>query len=336
MGTWFAALTSDVERFNVDVPAINFSILLQRATQFSDFDPLLDLIGLGDPMDNDPRPRPHPRAVGEGRAGRLRALAREPRWRANDQEDARHGGVARQAGVATRRRRSWRAASAFRPFIGSVQQGLQEIPDLAGPLDSALVIYDTGSFDIFDPAHYASTSRPAADSAAGQPDSRAPCAIRTARRGISIPASIDQLTAFLQPGGQILNFCTGVCDGVEVNDQPAGGPCDPLARTCLCRCLSRVGTSFPGCLQDPPQSGGGRDLRSNSLTSTPPPARLRPRAHEHRPACPRQSVRWVRRVDSIKSGAPMGAAPSRASPSRRTAPRSRAASDPPRTRDTAS
>ena len=30
-----------------------------------------------------------------------------------------------------------------------------------------------------------------------------------------------------------------------------------------------------GILRDPPQSGGGRDLRSNHLTSTPPPARLR-------------------------------------------------------------
>jgi hypothetical protein len=36
------------------------------------------------------------------------------------------------------------------------------------------------------------------------------------------------VTAFLQPGGQILNYCTGICDGVELNDQPEGGPCDPL------------------------------------------------------------------------------------------------------------
>ena len=41
MGTWFSALTPDIQRFGVDVPAINFSCLLQRSTQFSSFDALL-------------------------------------------------------------------------------------------------------------------------------------------------------------------------------------------------------------------------------------------------------------------------------------------------------
>jgi hypothetical protein len=39
--------------------------------------------------------------------------------------------------------------------------------------------------------------------------------------------------------------------------------------------LSGVVRLLPGCLQDPPQPGGGRGLCSNRLTSTPPPARLR-------------------------------------------------------------
>jgi hypothetical protein len=44
------ALTPDIERFGVDVPAINFSCLLQRSTQFGQFEFLLQSFGLVDPM----------------------------------------------------------------------------------------------------------------------------------------------------------------------------------------------------------------------------------------------------------------------------------------------
>src|SRR3970282_1040962 len=56
MGTMFAALTPDVEKLNVDVPAINFSLLLQRAkpfkscelfVSFTNGDPMEQLIGYG-------------------------------------------------------------------------------------------------------------------------------------------------------------------------------------------------------------------------------------------------------------------------------------------------
>src|SRR5690606_8876045 len=50
MGTWFSSLTPDVERFAVDVPAINFSCLLQRATPFASYDALLAQLGLTDPI----------------------------------------------------------------------------------------------------------------------------------------------------------------------------------------------------------------------------------------------------------------------------------------------
>ena len=36
----------------------------------------------------------------------------------------------------------------------SIQQGFPGIPDVSGPVDSAMVIYDTGSFDIFDVSYY--------------------------------------------------------------------------------------------------------------------------------------------------------------------------------------
>ncbi|MCH6562755.1 MAG: hypothetical protein IH800_10120, partial [Myxococcales bacterium] len=50
MGTFFSALTPDVERFGLDVPSINFACLLQRSTQFIEFELLLDTIGFTDPM----------------------------------------------------------------------------------------------------------------------------------------------------------------------------------------------------------------------------------------------------------------------------------------------
>jgi hypothetical protein len=96
------------------------------------------------------------------------------------------------------------------------------IPDVTGAQNSAMVIYDTGSFDLWNPLHQGDIPPLANLIPTPKCDPHG-----TAR--ISIPASLDQATAFLQPGGQILNFCTGICDGVEVSDQPAGGPCDPLA-----------------------------------------------------------------------------------------------------------
>ena len=49
-GTWLASLTPDIEKFNVDVPGMNFAMLLQRATPFKQFETLLAPIGLRDPM----------------------------------------------------------------------------------------------------------------------------------------------------------------------------------------------------------------------------------------------------------------------------------------------
>jgi hypothetical protein len=49
--------------------------------------------------------------------------------------------------------------------------------------------------------------------------------------------------------------------------------------------LSEVVQPLPGCPQDPPQSGGGRDLR------------LRPRAHEHRSR--KKCLHWMRRGDRL-------------------------------------
>src|SRR5262249_22871323 len=50
-GTEFAALTPDIERFQLDVPAIAFSCLLQRSVDFSTFEAIIPSIGINDPME---------------------------------------------------------------------------------------------------------------------------------------------------------------------------------------------------------------------------------------------------------------------------------------------
>jgi hypothetical protein len=42
----------------------------------------------------------------------------------------------------------------------------------------------------------------------------------------NIPAAIRSLIAFLQPGGQITNFCNGICDSDSALETKNGGICD--------------------------------------------------------------------------------------------------------------
>jgi hypothetical protein len=109
-------------------------------------------------------------------------------------------------------------------LIGSLQTNLAEIPDRDGPLPSALVMYDTGSFDLTNSAD-APFIAPLANV---QPESN-----RCDPHGLQsrIPAALDQLRTFLQPGGQVVNYCNGRCDAGEPLELPGGKdvPCDPLA-----------------------------------------------------------------------------------------------------------
>jgi hypothetical protein len=41
-------------------------------------------------------------------------------------------------------------------------------------------------------------------------------------RQFSIPASLDQLAAFLQPDDAIFNFCEGACDTSSNHERPDG------------------------------------------------------------------------------------------------------------------
>lgn len=220
MGAYFAALTPDIERFNIDVPAMNFSVLLQRSTQFVAFEGLLASIGISDPMDTilglsvlhelwvRGEPAGYVHLLAADIASNTKKVLMTMAWLDKQVSNQAQEVLARSLGLPN--------------LVGSVQENLVAIPDVAGPVDSAVVIYDTGSFDIFDPAH-----EPFIPPLANLIPSGV-CDPHSAR--LTIPASLDQLAAFMQPGGQISNFCTGVCDGTIPYEKPDGAAtsCDPL------------------------------------------------------------------------------------------------------------
>jgi hypothetical protein len=225
MGSMFAALSPDLERLNVDVGAMNFSFLLQRSTQFGlgspSFEDLLRRTGLTDPMET---------LLGVGLIHELWVRGEPAGYSRHITGDPLPGTNAKKILMTVAwldKQVSNQASEVLARTLGlvsgegSVQQALQGIPDSAGAQDSALVVYDTGYFDLFDPSHQPNIP-PLANLV--PTDVCDPHGVR-----LTIPASMDQLATFLQPGGQIENFCTGVCDGVGNSEKPTGGAktCDP-------------------------------------------------------------------------------------------------------------
>jgi hypothetical protein len=223
MGTWFSALTPDVERFGVDVPAINFACLLQRSTQFGRFEDLLRGFGLTDPMQT---------ILGIGVLQELWAAGEPSGYARHITSDPLPGSGPAKRILMTP---AWldkqvsnqcteiAARTLQLPNLvpASLQRGLEGIPDLEGPLDSAYVMFDTGAFDLFDPEH-----QPLIPALSNQIPSGV-CDPHGDRP--RIPHGIRMLTNFLQPEGQVENFCTDVCDAGEPDEIGGGAeqPCDP-------------------------------------------------------------------------------------------------------------
>ncbi len=219
MGTYLAGLTPDIERFGLDVPAVNFSCMLQRAQPFSGFDILLPRIGITDPLNaalgitllhelwasaepvsvvhhitRDPLP---------GAGGPKRLLVTEAFLDKQVSNQCTEIEV-RTLGIPN--------------LLGSVRQQLVQIPDVAGPVDSAFVSWHLGELDILNPAHqrFIPPLANVIPSGVCDPHPRRP----------TLPAGIRQLIAFMQPGGVITNTCTGICDGATP-DERSPGPCTP-------------------------------------------------------------------------------------------------------------
>ena len=107
-------------------------------------------------------------------------------------------------------------------LVGSIETDLPLVPDVAGPLDSAHVLYDTGGYVIGEDDDFIPplANRPPADDGGGcNPHGRV----------ATIPAALRQLVEFLTPTGAVYNFCNDLCDAAEPLELPNGEPerCDP-------------------------------------------------------------------------------------------------------------
>jgi hypothetical protein len=222
----FAALNQDVIRHNIDVPAMNFAILQQRSTQFPQFLQLIQAVGLTDPMQlavvlqlqHEMWVSADPAAYVRHITGDVepplpgtppKQLLMTVSWLDKQVSNQAAEIMARSLGIPN--------------LVGSIQEGLVNIPDAdagGAGLPSALAIYDTGYFDIFNPLH-APFLPPLANLIPSMK-----CDPHGLPR-LTIPASVQQLNAFLRPGGSVFNFCDGVCDAAVPSERPTAS-CDPL------------------------------------------------------------------------------------------------------------
>jgi len=222
MGTYMAGLTPDIDKFHVDVPAIDFNLLLQRSTQFSTFEALLTNIGLTDPMktlvglalQHELWVSAEPASVASHVTGLVdpplagvgpKKVLMSVAWLDKQVSNQAAELEARTLGIGN--------------LEGSLLTGFQGIPDVTGAQTSAMQVWSTGSFDLWNPAH-----QQYIPPLANQIPSDV-CDPHTARP--SIRASVQQMLDFLQPGGVITNKCAGICDAGIPFEQPAAGVCVP-------------------------------------------------------------------------------------------------------------
>ncbi len=212
MGTFFAAVAPHLRNANVDVPGINFSLLVQRARPFQG--PVFLGLGFQDLLDLSVGFDPMTQILGLGMVQELWTSG-EPSGYATHVSDDRLPGSGPAPNVlmtmafldhqVSNQATEISARTLDLPSLdGSLLSGLPLIPDQAGPLSSALVVYDTGALVIGDP-----NSEPLIPPLTNQAIKTGPCDPH-ARRG-QIPASLMQLGHFLSTG-EIVNFCDGLCD----------------------------------------------------------------------------------------------------------------------------
>jgi hypothetical protein len=209
MGTLLGATTPDIERMNVDVGASNFSMLLSRATPFRDLEDLLLAIS---------QPNVTTQALALSMLGELWTRGEPAGYAAHVtglNQPLLPGSIAKKIlmtvarfdhQVSNQASEIMARTLGIPSLIGSAEFGKPLIPDLPGPLASALVYYDAGGLvpgihdDYIPPLE---NRRVFIDQCDPHSDR-----LRT-------PASLDQLFAFLDANGSIENFCDGRCDGKD-------------------------------------------------------------------------------------------------------------------------
>jgi len=223
MGLMFAALSPDVNNVLVNVPGINFSLLLPRSVAFLAFEAAIRLTGVTDPIDQRLLLLlTHELWVRGESAGYATHITENPLPGTNAKKVLMTAALYDQlvSNLATEL-----AARTLRlPSLdGSILPGRAGIPDMEGPLAGAVIFYDAGVFNPEDPLQ-APFIPPLTNIQ--------PVLNRCDPHGRQafIPAAIDQLFEFLRPGGVALNFCDGACDASEPYELPYNGnrPCNPF------------------------------------------------------------------------------------------------------------
>jgi len=215
MGFMLAALTPDIERFQLDVPGVNFSFMLQRAKPFQGLDTFLSLL----------EPDAMIQALGIG-------ILHESWVRGEGAGYAHHvtghtlpsySGDKKLLILPARydQQVNTLAAQMIAATVGapnldsSAEVDLPGLPDVGSSPDSAHVLYDTGALL---PERDADAIPPLANLQA------TPSRCDPHGREVLIPAALLQSERFHRPGGDIVNFCNGVCDAAEPLELPNGGP----------------------------------------------------------------------------------------------------------------
>ena len=224
MGLMYSALSPDITNSHVDVPAMNFSLLLQRATPFISFQSALQLTGITDPMQTALLVGIlHELWVRGESAGYATHITSNPLAGTNAKHVLMTGALFDQQ-VSNQATEIAARTLGLPSLSGSILPNLPLIADDTGPLTSALVFYDTGSFDPNNPAH--APFIPPLANLQPQPNHCDPHGLQA-----FIPAALEQMLGFLQPGGLIVNHCNGLCDAGDPSEMPSGRttPCDPLS-----------------------------------------------------------------------------------------------------------
>ena len=226
MGTFHAALSPDIVRYNVDVPGVDFPFLLYRSTQFSPFETLQAALN-DDSMDQH---------IAISLTGELWTRG-EPSGYINHISGnvlPPLPGVPPKQMLVTAALHDQQVANLSSQMLarslrigalaGSVWRGLPGIPDVPGPAGSAFVMYDTGALDATDPAHL-----PFVPPLGNEQAVQSRCDPHGQRTGI--PASLAQLEGFFERG-VVENHCTddGLCNASEPFEINGGAavPCNPV------------------------------------------------------------------------------------------------------------
>lgn len=223
MGLMFAALSPDVPFLAINVGAINFSLLLQRATPFLPFESFLTSVN----------PDPLAQALGIQVLHEVWVKGESAGYATHITSDPLPGTPAKQVFMSVGLHdqavpnigSQLAGATLGLPVLeGSVMTNLAYVEEASGPQPSGYVVYDTGAYDPFDPA-YEPFLPPLANLQAPEGD------CDPHGRMAFIPAHLDQLLLFLSEG-TLENFCTddGICNASEPYEIPNGNaqPCNPL------------------------------------------------------------------------------------------------------------